>query len=224
MIHSIERGSTAGEKCEARAVGKPPARACGATQAGAQRAPTVLAGSSLPETERVQKQLDLVLTPAYTDLEHVQTGTPYDTVGEEDWLLADERRGRGLSCLGFRLRVPRSHRCGSIRDCGASFSAVCRTRRRLPGPFRFLAPHQAHGVLLALGSLECVLAAWVLCGIRAPEAALTQTLLLVSMNAAGLFWASRTIPDPAGMLLQNCVFLILAWIAAGEFRPHAARA
>jgi uncharacterized membrane protein YphA (DoxX/SURF4 family) len=106
----------------------------------------------------------------------------------------------------------------------------CKLLGRMPhheaivGAVPFLSASQAHAVLLALGSVECVLAAWVLCGIRAREAALTQTLLLVSMNAAGLFWASRTIPDPAGMLLQNFVFLTLAWVAAGEFRPHAARA
>jgi hypothetical protein len=89
------------------------------------------------------------------------------------------------------------------------------------GGVPFLSAAQARRVLLALGSLECVLAAWVVSGIYAREAALTQTLLLVSMNAAGLIWARRMIPDPVGMLLQNFVFLLLAWVAAGEFGPYA---
>ena len=49
-----------------------------------------------------------------------------------------------------------------------------------------------------------------------------QTLLLVSMNAAGLLWARRLISEPAGMLLQNFVFLMLAWVAAGQLGSYAA--
>ena len=86
----------------------------------------------------------------------------------------------------------------------------------------FLDSFRARQALVALGFLECVLAAWVLSGIRAREAAVMQTLLLVSMNAAGLLWARRLISDPAGMLLQNFVFLILAWAAAGQLGSYAA--
>lgn len=89
------------------------------------------------------------------------------------------------------------------------------------GGVPFLSPSQARGVLLVLGSFESMLAAWVVSGIHATEAALAQTLLLVSMNAAGLIWARRMIPDPVGMLLQNFVFLLLAWFAAGESGPYA---
>jgi uncharacterized membrane protein YphA (DoxX/SURF4 family) len=103
----------------------------------------------------------------------------------------------------------------------------CKLLGRMPhhqevvGMVPFLNASQAHWTLIALGSLECVVAAWVLSGIRARQAALMQTFLLGSMNAAGLFWASRAIPDPAGMLFQNFAFVLLAWVAAGELRPHA---
>jgi hypothetical protein len=80
----------------------------------------------------------------------------------------------------------------------------------------FLNPSRGHRALVALGLLECVIALWVLSGIGAREAALAQTFLLAAMNAAGLVWASRAIPDPIGMLLQNFAFLLLAWIAAGS--------
>ncbi len=80
----------------------------------------------------------------------------------------------------------------------------------------FLNSSHARQALVAIGSLECVLAAWVLAGFRAHEAALMQTLLLGFMNTAGLLWARRLILDPVGMLLQNAVFLLLAWVAAGE--------
>jgi len=87
----------------------------------------------------------------------------------------------------------------------------------------FLNDAQAHSALMLLGAAECLLAAWVLWG-RAPfGAALAQTILLAMMNAGGIAWASRIIPDAPGMLLQNFAFLLLAWIAAGEAHPHDAR-
>jgi uncharacterized membrane protein YphA (DoxX/SURF4 family) len=104
----------------------------------------------------------------------------------------------------------------------------CKLLGRMPhhqaivGMVPFLDASQAHGVLIALGSLECVLAAWVLSGVFAREAALMQTFLLACMNVAGLLWASRIIPDPIGMLFQNFAFLLLAWVAAGRLRPYAA--
>ena len=106
----------------------------------------------------------------------------------------------------------------------------CKLLGRMPhqmeivGMVPFLNASQAHWALAALGSLECVIGAWVLSGICPRKAALMQTFLLVFMNAGGLFWASRVVPDPAGMLFQNFVFLSLVWIAAGELRPHATTA
>jgi hypothetical protein len=87
----------------------------------------------------------------------------------------------------------------------------------------FLSPTRARQALAALGVLECFIAAWVLSGIHAREAAAAQTLLLVSMNTAGLWWARSLISDPIGLLLQNFVFLLLAWIATGQLDCRAAR-
>lgn len=92
--------------------------------------------------------------------------------------------------------------------------------QKIVGSVPFLSESQARRTLFLLGSLECVVAAWVLSGFRAREAALMQTLLLGSMNAAGIVWARTLIPDRVGMLLQNFVFLTLAWVTAGEL--HAA--
>ena len=74
--------------------------------------------------------------------------------------------------------------------------------------------------LIALGLLECGIGLWVLSGRWRREAAIVQTVLLIAMNAGGLIWAARLIPDPAGMILQNFAFLLLIWVAT-EDRPHA---
>ena len=87
----------------------------------------------------------------------------------------------------------------------------------------FLSPARARQALVALGLLECFMAAWALSGLHQFEAAVAQTLLLVSMNAAGLRWARSLISDPIAMLLQNFVFLLLAWIVAGQLGCHASR-
>jgi hypothetical protein len=83
---------------------------------------------------------------------------------------------------------------------------------------------EAHSLLLALGCLECVMGVWVISGWRPAQGALIQTALLVSMNAGGLIFAARLVPDPAGMLLQNFTFLLLAWTAAANRQndePHS---
>ncbi|HEX4167250.1 MAG TPA: DoxX-like family protein [Bryobacteraceae bacterium] len=89
--------------------------------------------------------------------------------------------------------------------------------QKIVGATPFFNSARARQALVVLGCVECVLAVWVLSGVGAHEAALMQTLLLVSMNAAGLLWARSLIPDPAAMLLQNFVFLLLAWTAAGFY-------
>ena len=83
---------------------------------------------------------------------------------------------------------------------------------------------EAHSVLIALGLLECGIAVWVISGWRPTQGALLQTALLVGMNAGGLIFAARLVADPAGMLLQNFTFLLLAWIAAADrqaYEPHS---
>jgi hypothetical protein len=82
----------------------------------------------------------------------------------------------------------------------------------------------AHGLLLAIGAVECALAVWTLSGSRLREAAVAQTLMLAAMNGGGLLWAGRLIADPAAMLLQNFAFLLLAWVAAEEPGALHARA
>lgn len=88
--------------------------------------------------------------------------------------------------------------------------------REIVGAVPFVSPSRADRALVALGLLECVVGLWVLCGFGPGEAAWVQTFLLVAMNAGGLIWAKRAVPDRVGMLLQNFAFLLLVWIAAGR--------
>ena len=102
----------------------------------------------------------------------------------------------------------------------------CKVLGRAPGhaaaisAVPFIGPAGSRYVLIALGLLECGIAAWVWSGRRMWEAAMVQTVLLAVMNADGLIWAWRLIPDPVGMILQNFAFLMLIWVAA-EDRHHA---
>ena len=84
----------------------------------------------------------------------------------------------------------------------------------------FIGSAGGHITLIALGLLECGIGLWVLSGRWRREAAIVQTVMLIAMNAGGLIWAARLIPDPAGMILQNFAFLLLIWVAT-EDRPHA---
>lgn len=68
--------------------------------------------------------------------------------------------------------------------------------------------------LMALGVVEVALAGWVLSGAAPFPCAIAQTILLVSLNANGLFWARDVIHDPRGMLVKNFAFLVLAWVSA----------
>lgn len=67
-------------------------------------------------------------------------------------------------------------------------------------------------LLKALGAFEILLAAWVVSGVSPGACAIVQTVLLVFLNANGLLWARRVIHDPAGMVVKNLAFLILAWV------------
>lgn len=70
--------------------------------------------------------------------------------------------------------------------------------------------------LRALGLFECLLAVWVLTGWHPLWAGAVQTMLLISLNTAGMTWSRHLIPDPPGMLLKNFAFLVLVWVAAGQ--------
>lgn len=84
----------------------------------------------------------------------------------------------------------------------------------------YFGPRIGSQVLLLLGVAELALAAWVLCGLAPVACAATQSMLLLMMNAAGLCWAGRLIPDRGGMVVKNFAFLILAWVAAGLAGSH----
>lgn len=69
--------------------------------------------------------------------------------------------------------------------------------------------------LMTLGVAEIGLGVWVLSAIAPGPCALTQTLLLVTLNASGLIWARHIIHDPGGMVVKNFAYLVLVWVAAG---------
>ena len=65
-----------------------------------------------------------------------------------------------------------------------------------------------------LGVVEVGIGVWTLSGIAPVLCALSQTLLLVTLNANGLLWARHIIHDPGGMVVKNFALLLLAWAAA----------
>jgi uncharacterized membrane protein YphA (DoxX/SURF4 family) len=77
-------------------------------------------------------------------------------------------------------------------------------------------PNLAALFLRSLGVFECGLAVWVLTGWQPLWAAVVQTVLLMSLNTAGITWSRHVIPDPPGMLVKNFAFLVLVWVAAGR--------
>jgi hypothetical protein len=77
-----------------------------------------------------------------------------------------------------------------------------------------LGPLVGRHFLKGLGVVETAVAVWVLSGIAPGLCAIAQTVLLVSLNANGLIWARHIIHDPAGMVVKNASFLLLAWLGA----------
>jgi len=77
-----------------------------------------------------------------------------------------------------------------------------------------LGPMVGRRLLTALGLVEMAFAAWVLSGLAPGVCAISQTALLVGLNTNGLLWARHIIHDPAGMVVKNVSFLLLAWVAA----------
>ena len=82
--------------------------------------------------------------------------------------------------------------------------------RAVPG----LGPRFGAPFLKTLGAAEVALGLWAWSGAAPVACALTQTLLLVTLNANGLLWSRRLIHDPGGMLVKNLAFLVLAWVSA----------
>ncbi len=78
----------------------------------------------------------------------------------------------------------------------------------------FLAPSTSHALLRVLGLAETALGVWVLTTWQPIGAAVVQTALLVGLNSAGIYFSRQRIPDPAGMVIKNAAFLLLAWVTA----------
>jgi uncharacterized membrane protein YphA (DoxX/SURF4 family) len=100
----------------------------------------------------------------------------------------------------------------------------CKLLGRMPHQVQVVAAHPLFGersamqVLRALGVVEVGLAVWVLCGWEPFLAALCQTVLLVGMNANGLLFSRRFIPDPGGMVVKNFALIVLMWVAVDHGR------
>ena len=77
-----------------------------------------------------------------------------------------------------------------------------------------LGPLLGRMFLKGLGLVETAMALWVLSGISPGLCAIAQTVLLLTLNANGLLWARHVIHDPAGMVVKNASFLLLAWLGA----------
>jgi uncharacterized membrane protein YphA (DoxX/SURF4 family) len=98
----------------------------------------------------------------------------------------------------------------------------CKLLGRLPDQADVVASHPLFGpararrVLAAIGVVEVAIAVWVLGGWAPWLCAVTQTVLLVGMNAQGLLFGRQYIHDPGGMVVKNFAFLVLAWVAAGH--------
>lgn len=86
-----------------------------------------------------------------------------------------------------------------------------------------LGPRIGRTFLVALGFVETMLGLWVLSGVAPGWCAITQTVLLIVLNANGLLWARHIIHDPAGMVVKNVSFLVLAWVSAAMSAMNAAR-
>jgi uncharacterized membrane protein YphA (DoxX/SURF4 family) len=75
---------------------------------------------------------------------------------------------------------------------------------------------RAKTVLLGIGLVETVLAAWVVSGRQPRVAAAAGTALVAGMNAGGLAFGRSHIPAVKTMLAENAAFLALAWLAAEQ--------
>lgn len=75
--------------------------------------------------------------------------------------------------------------------------------------------------LSGLATVETLFALAVLWRFRPLITAWSQILLLVTMNAAGIAFAARDIPDVGGMLTMNAMFCVAIWINSKfSLAPH----
>ncbi|HXJ82208.1 MAG TPA: DoxX-like family protein [Candidatus Methylomirabilis sp.] len=87
-------------------------------------------------------------------------------------------------------------------------------QRKIVAAVPGIEPRIGASLLNLLGAVEVALAVWAMSGVLSISCALVQTLLLVALNASGLFWARRLIHDPGGMVVKNFAFLVLVWVSA----------
>jgi DoxX-like family len=76
----------------------------------------------------------------------------------------------------------------------------------------WISPGLGRAFLKALGTVEVLLAVWVMSGIQPGACAIAEIALLVALNVNGLIWARHIIHDPVGMVLKNIAFLALVWV------------
>jgi uncharacterized membrane protein YphA (DoxX/SURF4 family) len=98
--------------------------------------------------------------------------------------------------------------CKLLDRCPAQLDVVA----SVPG----LRGARARAVLLTIGAVETVLAAWVASGRRPRAAAAVGTAMVVGMNAGGLTFGRRQIPAARMLVAENLAFLGLAWLAAEQ--------
>jgi DoxX-like family len=79
----------------------------------------------------------------------------------------------------------------------------------------YFGPRIGAHLIGVLGAVEVTLGIWTLTAVAPMYCAIAQALLLISLNASGLFWARHIIHDPAGMVVKNSAFLVLVWVTAG---------
>jgi hypothetical protein len=96
----------------------------------------------------------------------------------------------------------------------------CKLLGREPGQLEIVqnvplvGPRVGRFLLKTLGAAEVGLGLWALSGICPLTCALAQTMLLVFLNTNGILWSRGLIHDPAGMVVKNFAFLVLAWVSA----------
>lgn len=82
-------------------------------------------------------------------------------------------------------------------------------------------PRFGRTFLMMLGLVEVSLALWVLSGVLPGMCSVTQVALLIALNTNGLLWARHIIHDPAGMVIKNLAFLVLAWACGALAGAHS---
>lgn len=84
----------------------------------------------------------------------------------------------------------------------------------------FLPDVWSGALVTVIGGYEVLLALWVLVGRLPGLAALVQTLTLIVFNLGGLLFGGEFIGEPAHLLVNNLVLLVLVWTVAVALRSR----